>query len=127
LATAACGMATGFFSLMLARFGVGVGEAGFLAPTNSMVGDLFPKMRRGSTTALIMLGSPLGALTGALVGGWVAAEWGWREAFVAMGLPGVLAAILVLVFLREPDRGLIDNMPRPATPPPDFRAFLKVL
>jgi len=125
LMTVACGLATGFFTLMLARFGVGIGEAGFTAPTNSLVGDKFPRQRRASTVSLIMLGTPAGLLTGSLVGGWVAAEWGWQAAFFAMGLPGLIVALLVVVLLREPDRGLVDGAPKPTTPPPNFAAFLR--
>src|SRR4051812_10499518 len=106
--TALCGAALGSLSLMAARFGVGIGEAGFIAPMNSLVSDLFPRLRRASSVSLIMLGSPAGILVGALVGGWVAREWGWRMAFLAMGLPGVIVALLVLLALREPERGLVD-------------------
>jgi predicted MFS family arabinose efflux permease len=122
--TALCGAAAGFVSLTVARFGVGVGEAGFIAPMNSLVGDIFPRLRRSSTVALIMLGSPAGVLVGALVGGWVAHEWDWRTAFLAMGLPGVAVAVLVLLVLREPDRGLVDAAPRAVAAPPRFGAFL---
>jgi MFS family permease len=125
LMTLACGLATGFFTLMLARFGVGIGEAGFTAPTNSLVGDKFPKQRRASTISLIMLGTPAGLLTGSLVGGWAAAEWGWQAAFFAMGIPGLIVAFLVFALLREPDRGLVDGAPKPTSPPPNFGAFLK--
>jgi MFS family permease len=125
LMTVTCGLATGFFTLMLSRFGVGIGEAGFTAPVNSLVGDKFPKQRRASTVSLIMLGTPAGLLTGSLVGGWAAAEWGWQAAFFAMGIPGIFVALLVLLLLREPDRGLVDGTAKPTTPPPNFGAFLK--
>jgi MFS family permease len=125
--TALCGAATGFVSLMIARFGVGIGEAGFIAPMNSLVGDLFPRLRRASSVSLIMLGSPAGVLVGALVGGWVAREWSWRAAFLVMGLPGLVAALLVVLVLREPQRGLVDVAPRPSAPPPRFGVFLATL
>lgn len=125
--TALCGAASGFVSLAVARFGVGVGEAGFIAPMNSLVGDLFPRLRRASAVALIMLGSPAGVLVGALVGGWVAHEWDWRTAFLAMGLPGIVIALLVLLVLREPDRGLVDAAPRANAPPPPFGEFLRTV
>jgi MFS family permease len=125
--TALCGAATGLVSLMIARFGVGVGEAGFIAPMNSLVGDIFPRLRRASAVSLIMLGSPAGVLVGALVGGWAAREWGWRTAFFAMGLPGLVAALLVLFLLREPQRGLVDAAPRPIAPPPRFAAFFAAM
>jgi MFS family permease len=122
--TALCGAAVGSLSLMAARFGVGVGEAGFIAPMNSLVSDIFPRLRRASAVSLVMLGSPAGILVGALVGGWVAREWGWRMAFLAMGLPGVVVALLALLALREPERGLVDAAPRPIASPPRFGVFL---
>ena len=85
LMTCACGLATGFFTLMLARFGVGIGEAGFTAPVNSLVGDKFPKQRRASTVSLIMLGTPAGLLTGSLVGGWAAVRVGLAGGFLRHG------------------------------------------
>ncbi|MBO9581453.1 MAG: MFS transporter [Sphingobium sp.] len=125
--TVACSAAGNFMQLMLCRVGVGMGEAGSQPATSSLVSDLFPRHRRASVMGLILLGSPIGTFIGASVGGAVAGMWGWRAAFIAMGLPGVLIGLLVLVLLREPRRGLADNMPPTRTPAPDFSAFLKVL
>lgn len=123
--TVACGMIGSFTQLLLCRVGVGIGEAGSAPPTASLVGDLFPRERRASVMSLILLGTPIGTFLGAFAGGWIASIWGWRAAFFALGIPGILVGILVLVVLREPRRGLVDNMPRPRTPPPNFGAFLK--
>ncbi|MBC2776776.1 spinster family MFS transporter [Parasphingopyxis marina] len=126
-ATIWCGFATSFATLAIGRIGVGVGEAGFLPATNSMTGDLVPRHRRASTMALIMLGAPAGIFLGAMVGGYVAGLASWREAFLVLGLPGLTVAIMVRLFVREPRRGLVDNVPPDPSPPPDFKAFLKTL
>jgi predicted MFS family arabinose efflux permease len=126
-ATVWCRFATSFVTLAIGRVGVGVGEAGFLPATNSMVGDLFPRHRRASTMALIMLGTPVGIFLGAMIGGYVAGLAGWREAFLVLGLPGLAVAILVRLLIREPSRGLVDNLPVNPNPPPNFRAFLTTL
>jgi MFS family permease len=125
--TIVSGMAQSFLQLMLSRVGVGIGEAGFTPPMSSLVSDHFPSTRRTSMIALIMLGAPTGLLVGSLAGGWIAAHWQWRTALFALGIPGFLVALLLVAALREPSRGLTDG-PSPLTaPPPDFRAFLKVL
>ncbi len=107
--TAACGLAGSFFTLLLGRIGVGIGEAGFQPPVSSLICDHFRADRRGSILALIALGSPFGFLVGQSVGGWIAAEWNWRAAFFALGVPGLLTALLVWFTLREPPRGLADG------------------
>jgi predicted MFS family arabinose efflux permease len=107
--TAACGLAGGFLTLLLGRVGVGVGEAGFLPPASSLVADHFDKSRRGTVMAIVLLGSPLGFLVGQSLGGWVASVWNWRVAFFALGVPGLAAALLAWLTLREPPRGLADG------------------
>lgn len=127
LMTVACGMVGSFAQLLLCRVGVGMGEAGSQPATSSLVSDHFPRERRASAMSLIMLGTPAGTFLGAAVGGWVAAHWGWRAAFFALGIPGVIVGLLVLLLLREPRRGLADNAPREPMPIPDFGAFLRVV
>lgn len=107
--TVACGFANSFLTMLLGRVGVGVGEAGAQPITNSLVSDHFQPGSRGSIFSIILLGSPLGFLLGQSVGGIVASEFGWRAAFYAMGVPGLLVALLVLFTLREPPRGLVDS------------------
>jgi MFS family permease len=126
-ATAFCGLAQNSMQLMLARFGVGIGEAGFLPSASSLVADHFPAKRRATAMSLIMLGTPAGTFVGSLVAGSVAAEYGWRHAFYALGIPGVITALLVYFVLREPRRGLVDNEPKAPTPVPDLGAFLKTV
>lgn len=117
LMTAACGYAAGFGSLLLGRVGVGVGEAGFQPSAYSLLADHFKANRRASIIAIVMLGSPLGFLIGQSVGGWVASEWSWRVAFIAMGLPGLLVSLIVWLTLREPPRGLAEGFTSTARPP----------
>lgn len=116
LMTALCGMAGSFFTLLLGRVGVGIGEAGFQPPMASLVSDHFRANRRGTVMSIILLGSPLGFLVGQSVGGWVASEWGWRMAFFVLGVPGILIGVVTWLTLREPPRGLAEG--RVVTEPP---------
>jgi predicted MFS family arabinose efflux permease len=103
--TALCGLTVGFWSLFLARVGVGIGEAGGGPPSQSLISDYYPPERRG--TALAVLGTmfPLGGLAGFLIGGWVTQFYGWRAAFMVVGVPGIILALIVWLTLREPPRG----------------------
>jgi predicted MFS family arabinose efflux permease len=109
LMTALCGAAAGYLQLLAVRVGVGVGEAGFMAPATSLLGDHFRRDQRAMASSIMMLGVPCGALIGAMSGGMIAQSLGWRWAFVIMGAPGLLVALLVLLTLREPVRGLADE------------------
>jgi predicted MFS family arabinose efflux permease len=117
LMTAACGFAGSFVSLLLGRVGVGIGEAGFQPPVSSLVADHFKANRRGTVMSIILLGSPLGFLLGQSLGGWVASHWGWRMAFLALGVPGIIAALVVWLTLREPPRGLAEGRVNSDAPP----------
>jgi MFS family permease len=108
LFTAACGFAGSFAALAAARIGVGVGEAGGSPPSYSILSDYFPPERRGRALALYALGVPFGTLFGAASGGWIAAHFGWRAAFKTLGAFGLLLAPLVLLVVREPQRGRLD-------------------
>ncbi|MBV8681725.1 MAG: MFS transporter [Caulobacteraceae bacterium] len=108
LFTAACGFAGSFVVLAAARIGVGVGEAGGSPPSYSILSDYFPPHRRGRALALYSLGVPFGSLFGAASGGWIAAHFGWRTAFKALGASGLLLAPLILLVVREPRRGRLD-------------------
>ena len=108
LMTMVCGSATSFAYLLLARLGVGVGEAGFMGPASSLIGDHFPRNKRAMATSFMMMGVPFGAFIGAVAGGAIAQAYGWRWAFIAMGAPGLIVALLVLT-LRDPERGVIDQ------------------
>ena len=103
--TALCGTAAGFGSLLAFRVGVGIGEAGGSPPAHSLISDYFPPERRATALGIFSLGVPFGILVGFLAGGWLNESLGWRRAFVVVGLPGVLAALVVAWTLREPARG----------------------
>lgn len=104
--TALCGMATGYWSLALARVGVAVGEAGGTAPSLSMIADHYPPERRGRAMGVFWLGPQLGILFGLTLGGWIAQNHGWRTAFLWMSVPGILAALLLRFTAIEPRRGV---------------------
>lgn len=106
--TALCGLATGFWTLALARVGVAVGEAGGTAPSISMIADHYPPEQRGRAMSVYMLGPQLGILFGLTLGGWIAQHHGWRAAFVWMAMPGLLAALLLRFGAVEPGRGRWD-------------------
>lgn len=118
--TALCGAATGFWSLFLARLGVGVGEAGGIAPSFSLVADLFPPHQRARALAVLTLALPVGSAAGLLIGGLLAAAYGWRSAFVVMGVVGLLAAPLLVIAVREPERGRLDPAPVIKGPAPSL-------
>jgi predicted MFS family arabinose efflux permease len=121
VATGFSGMAMSFGQMLLARVGVGLGEAGFTAPTSSLVADHFPRERRASGMSLIMLGLPIGSLAGALLAGIVAERWGWRTVFFVFGIPGLLVALVTWLGLTEPPRGLADGATKEGRTPPPMR------
>lgn len=108
--TALCGTATSFVHLLLFRVGVGVGEAGLSPPAHSLISDYFEPKRRASALSIYSFGIPLGSMFGAVAGGWIAQNLDWRMAFMMVGLPGVVVAILLKVFVKEPPRGYSDRM-----------------
>jgi MFS family permease len=112
------GMAANFTHLLLYRVGVGVGEAGFNPPVASLVSDHYRAGRRARAIAIIGLGGAVGPSLGAIGGGYIAQEGSWREAFIIIGLPGLLLAPLVWLSLREPPRGWADNAAHDATAAP---------
>ncbi|QXZ08496.1 MFS transporter [Comamonas sp. Y33R10-2] len=105
LATAACGFATQYWHMLVARMSVAVGEAGGMAPSISIVSDLYPPKMRSFAISLFMMGPNLGTLLGLVIGGMVAQYYGWRSVFLAFGIPGVILALLVYFFVKEPVRG----------------------
>src|SRR6266404_7875955 len=107
--TALCGLAQNYWQLLLARFGVGTGEAGGTPPSTSMLADKFPPARRPMAHTIFALGTCLGAALGSLVAGAVAERSGWRAAFLVLGIPGLLVALLVWSTVREPRRGQLDS------------------
>ena len=106
--TVLCGLSRNYWQFLLARIGVGVGEAGGTPPANSIIADNFPAARRPMAMAVFALGAPLGAWMGANMAGYVANLYGWRAAFLVLGVPGLLLGVLVYLTIREPVRGRLD-------------------
>ena len=107
--TAVCGLARTSLEFFLARVGVTVGEAGGTPGANSLLSDYFPATRRAMALTIFALGAPIGAWLGYNVAGAIADHYGWRAAFYALGLPGVLAGAAVFLTVREPKRGCLDS------------------
>jgi MFS family permease len=99
--TALCGTAAGFGQLFLYRLGVGVGEAGGVAPSYALIADYFPPERRARALAIFSLGIPIGLAGGTLVGAYIAHAVSWRAAFLAMGIAGVVLAPILLLVVRD--------------------------
>ena len=104
MATALSGFAFNYWSLLLARASVGVGEASYVTIAPSMLSDYFPMRQRGRVMAIFFCAIPVGSALGYVVGGLVDKHYGWRAAFFVAGIPGLLMAALCLL-LRDPPRG----------------------
>ena len=115
--TALCGLAGSFTQLFLCRMGVGVGEAGGVAPAYSLISDYFPPSQRARALAVFAFGIPIGTAAGTLVGGLLAARWGWQTAFIVVGLLGLLLAPLLRLTVRDPQRGGTDAAAAAAAAP----------
>jgi predicted MFS family arabinose efflux permease len=115
--SAACGAAANFTQLLLARIGVGIGEAGGTPASQSMLADLFPFSQRVMATSIFSLGAAAGSMLGSSVGGSIADAFGWRMAFFALAIPGIVLALLVRFTTREPARGTLDSRPDRSEPP----------
>lgn len=112
--TALCGSAASFPQLLLIRMGVGVGEAGCTPPSHSLIGDYVPPAKRGTALSVYSCGISLGYILSALAGGYMAAHFGWRSACLVVGLPGLLVALMLARFIREPARGSMEDIHAPA-------------
>src|SRR3546814_3283254 len=119
--TAACGIAQTFLQLFLARVGVGVGEAGCTPASHSLISDYVPRDKRASAMAVFSLGIPIGSLIGMALGGILADSFGWRSAFLVVGLPGIVLGLVSLFTLPEPRRS---DRGRAGASPPSFRTAL---
>jgi MFS family permease len=110
-ATIACGLATSYTQLVVARMAVGFGEAGGVPPSYAIITDTFRPGERGTAFGIFNLGPPIGAALGIAFGASIAAALDWRIAFVSIGIVGVVTAILVRIIVREPKRGATDANP----------------
>lgn len=115
-ATIACGLATSYTQLVIARMTVGFGEAGGVPPSYAIITDTFRPGERGTAFGIFNLGPPIGAALGIAFGATIAAVLDWRVAFIGIGAVGVVAAILVPLIVREPRRGATDPAPVAAQP-----------
>jgi predicted MFS family arabinose efflux permease len=106
--TACSGLVRTYGQLALARIGVGIGEAACVPPAHSLLADYFPPERRATALAVFSMGIHVGTAFGFLLGGWIAELFGWRQAFLAVGLPGLLLAVVVRATVREPARGAVE-------------------
>ncbi|MGH1421146.1 MAG: spinster family MFS transporter [Hyphomonas sp.] len=154
LMTVLCGFATSFIMLFLFRVGVGIGEAGCTPPAQSMIADYFKPQSRATAVSIYALGVPLGAMLAGVLGGpindyvtganvhtfladvgmgglsdalGIASLEGWRIAFIAVGLPGLLVALVLAFTLKEPPRGYTDPPGTKKAEAEPFRNVLKVL
>ena len=107
--TAACGLAQNFWQLFLARLGVGVGEAGGVAPAYSLISDYFPSGQRARALSVYSFGIPIGSALGIVFGGLIASKVDWRYAFFAVGLAGLIIAPVFKLTVAEPERGRFDK------------------
>ena len=107
--TALSGLAQNYSQLLLARIGVGIGEAGGSPPAHSMISDYYPPERRATAMAIYTTGLHLGILMGFIVGGLISEFFGWRIAFFSVGIPGVLLAVDFYFTVKEPPRGQWDE------------------
>lgn len=111
LMTALSGFAQNFVQLLIARIGVGIGEAGGSPPSHSLLADYFAPEKRATALGIYALGVPVGILFGNLAGGWINEFFGWRNAFFLVGIPGILLAIVLKMTVKEPPRGYSEEKP----------------
>lgn len=125
LATAAAALAQGFGTLLLARAAVGIGEAAYATLAPALLADFFPAERRNRVFTWFYVATPVGSAIGFVLGGFLGEHFGWRTAFLAVGLPGLLVAALALL-IREPERGAFDDAPpRPVSWPEALRSLAR--
>lgn len=109
--------------LLAARIGVAVGEAGCTPPIHSLISDYFPVERRATALSIYSLGIPIGGAIGTLAGGWIGEYFGWRAAFLVVGIPGLLLALITRLTLRELPRGSSDGAVAALDPASSIRIF----
>jgi MFS family permease len=108
--TAACGFAQNFVQLAIARVGVGIGEAAGSPPSHSLISDYFPPEKRAGALSIYNIGIPVGIMLGYLTGGWIVEFFDWRVAFFAVGVPGLILALVLRLTVREPPRGMSEGL-----------------
>jgi len=111
------GLARNQLQFVMARIGVGIGEAGGTPGANSLLSDYFPAARRPMALTVFSLGAPIGAFVAYQIAGQIADRYGWRQVFMVLGIPGVLAGLAVWLTVREPRRGQLDHKDDIVAPP----------
>lgn len=124
LMTAISGFVTNYAQLVLARIGVGIGEAGCSPPAHSMISDMYPPEKRASALSFYSAGINIGIMFGILFGGIINEYFGWRVAFMVVGLPGIAIALLVWWTVQEPIRGWSENNNTVEQQPASFKRVL---
>ena len=109
LMTAASAFTTNFSQLIVARCGVAIGESACSPPASALIADYFPARWRATAFAIYGVGIYIGMALGLFVGGWINELYGWRAAFLLVGMPGLLLALLVRLTVREPRRGQAES------------------
>ncbi|WP_428152171.1 spinster family MFS transporter [Brevundimonas sp.] len=104
------GRAVGFWTMLIPRIGVGAGEATLYPTGLSLIGDYFARHNRPRAIGLFQVGVHLGIIVGAAIAGVVAEKHGWRHAFFLLGAPGLILALVLMVTVREPERGRLDRV-----------------
>ena len=115
--TAVCGTVQTFWQLFAARVGVGIGEAGGVAPAYSLISDYFPPAQRARALSIYSFGIPIGGALGIVFGGIIASKVDWRYAFFAVGIAGIVIAPIFKLTVREPERGQHDVNHVKTSPP----------
>lgn len=121
--TALCGLAQNFWQIFLARLGVGIGEAGGIAPSYALISEYFPSDQRARALSIYSLGIPLGSALGVMVGGYIAATVDWRLAFFVVGIMGVVIAPLFKFLVRDPMRKTAADIPVTEAPKTEVKFF----
>lgn len=116
--TVVSGFAMNFTHLVLARVGVSIGQSGFSPAAHSLISDFFPLEKRATAMSIYGLGALIGVVLMFLVGGWAAELYGWRIAFIIIGLPGVVFSLVVFFTLKEPPRGYSEGRSDTSEMPP---------
>lgn len=122
--TALCGLAGSFITLLIFRIGVGIGEAGCTPPANSLIGDYYPPKSRSTALGFYAMGVTFGGVLASAFGGPIEEMFNWRQAFIILGLPGVVIGLIVLFTVKEPPRGYSDP---PGTKLPERAGFKEAL
>jgi predicted MFS family arabinose efflux permease len=126
IATACCGLAANYGQLVVARMAVGVGEAGGVPPSYALITDFFPPGHRGRALGIYNVGPAIGTAVGIAFGASIAAAFNWRDAFLAIGAVGVIAAVVLRFCVREPPRGGLDDRSGHAAVSPSFWATVRM-